>query len=79
MGWFDSDKSQGTADAYSEQQPHQAAVSHELLAGAAAYEAARAFEKHQEANGKVDSHAKAKELLAAFAGAFIDREAETRG
>src|SRR5262245_22321517 len=31
------------------------------------------------ANGHPDSHAMAKELLAGFAGAFIDREVETKG
>jgi hypothetical protein len=29
--------------------------------------------------GQPDDHAKAKELLAGFAGAFIDREVETKG
>ncbi|KAK2818395.1 hypothetical protein FQN49_007944 [Arthroderma sp. PD_2] len=78
--------------------PHKAALSHELIAGAAAYEAAKAYEnrvqengkaavflsdiREEEANnvlGKPDSHAKAKEILAGFAGAFIDRTVETKG
>ncbi|KAJ7857600.1 hypothetical protein B0H13DRAFT_1157200 [Mycena leptocephala] len=59
---------------------HRAKLSHELLAGAAAYEAAKMYEEHCEAvNGKPDSHAKAKELVAGFAGAFIDRMIETKG
>lgn len=29
--------------------------------------------------GKPESHEKAKEIMAGFAGAFIDREAETKG
>jgi len=58
---------------------HKAKFTHELLAGAASYEAAKAYEKHVEQNGKPESHEKAKELLAAFAGAFIDREVETKG
>jgi hypothetical protein len=29
--------------------------------------------------GEPDSHAKAKEILAALASAFVDREVETRG
>jgi hypothetical protein len=29
--------------------------------------------------GQPESHEKAKEILAGFAGAFIDREVETRG
>ena len=37
--------------------PHKAELSHELLAAAASYEAAKAYEKHCEENGKPDSHA----------------------
>ncbi|KAF7330550.1 hypothetical protein MVEN_02494700 [Mycena venus] len=51
----------------------------ELLAGAASFVAAREYEKHCEKNGKPQSHAEAKELLAAFAGAFIDKEVESHG
>ncbi|KAI6122197.1 hypothetical protein EDD16DRAFT_1829182 [Pisolithus croceorrhizus] len=58
---------------------HQAKLSHELIAGAAAYEAAKAYENHRAKNGEPASHAQAKELLAGFAGAFIDREVETKG
>jgi hypothetical protein len=54
-------------------------LSHELIAAAASYEAAKAYEKHCEVNGKPDSHAKAKEILAGFTGAFIDRMVETKG
>ncbi|KAH9938057.1 uncharacterized protein B0H18DRAFT_1090933 [Fomitopsis serialis] len=78
MGWFDdSDKSA----AYDEvnNAPHKAELSHELIAGAASYEAAKAYEKHVAANGKPTSHAEAKELLAGFAGAFVDRLVETKG
>ena len=42
-------------------------------------QAAREYEKHVEQNGKPASHAEAKELLAGLAGAFIDREFETKG
>ncbi|KZT66023.1 CipC protein [Daedalea quercina L-15889] len=76
MGWFD-DKS----DAYDQvnNAPHKAELSHELIAAAASYEAAKAYEKHTAANGKPPSHAEAKELLAGVAGAFVDRIAETKG
>jgi hypothetical protein len=79
MGFFSSDSDQ--AQAYDEygNTPHKATVSHELLAGAAAFEAAKAYEKHVEANGQPASHALAKELLAGFGGAFVDREVETHG
>lgn len=57
---------------------------HELLGGAAAFEAARVsvilysltiqlYEQHVAANGQPDSHATRNEILAGFAGAFIDR------
>ncbi|KAJ3893522.1 hypothetical protein GG344DRAFT_43072 [Lentinula edodes] len=42
-------------------------------------QAAKAYEKHCAENGKPDNHAKAKELLAAFSGAFVDRMVETKG
>nr|GAT60768.1 predicted protein [Mycena chlorophos] len=58
---------------------HKTDISHQLLAGAAAFVAAKEYEKHCEQNGKPQTHAEAKELLAGFAGAFIDREVETHG
>ncbi|KAG1901180.1 uncharacterized protein F5891DRAFT_1277848 [Suillus fuscotomentosus] len=58
---------------------HQAKLSHELIAAAASYEAMKAYNNHCEKNGKPVSHEKAKELLAGFAGAFIDHMAETKG
>jgi len=84
MGWFgDSNSDQGQAydqyNQYNDQPEHKAKISHELIGGAAAFEAAKAWEDHQAANGKPVSHAKAKEVLAGIAGAFIDREVETRG
>ncbi len=42
-------------------------------------QAAKAYEKHVEKNGKPDNHEKAKEIMAGFAGAFIDRMVETKG
>eukprot|EP00914_Ancora_sagittata_P006098 GHVO01012378.1.p2 GENE.GHVO01012378.1~~GHVO01012378.1.p2 ORF type:complete len:109 (+),score=19.78 GHVO01012378.1:1-327(+) len=79
MGFFSDDSDQ--AQAYNEvtQAPHKAALSHELIAAAASYEAAKAYEKHVAENGKPTSHAKAKELLAAFSGAFVDHIVETKG
>ena len=79
MGWFSEDSEQAQAYDQVINAPHKAELSHELLAAAASYEAAKAYEKHCAANGKPDSHAQAKELLAAFGGAFIDRMVETKG
>ncbi|GJE86705.1 DUF3759 domain-containing protein [Phanerochaete sordida] len=81
--WFGGDSDQAQAynqyQQYDDPQAHKAELSHELIAGAASYEAAKAYENHCERNGQPGSHAEAKELLAGFAGAFIDREAETKG
>nr|BAL02920.1 CipC-like protein [Pholiota nameko] len=79
MGWFDSDSDQSSAYDQVVNSPHKAELSHELIAAAASYEAAKAYEKHVEANGKPESHAKAKEILAGLSGAFIDRIVETKG
>ncbi|EGE00424.1 hypothetical protein TMEN_9904 [Trichophyton mentagrophytes] len=79
MGFFENFSHH--ADAHNEvtNAPHKASLSHELIAGAAAYEAAKAYENHVQKNGKPASHAKAKEILAGFAGAFTDRIIETKG
>ncbi|KAN0092742.1 Protein of unknown function (DUF3759) domain containing protein [Tylopilus felleus] len=58
---------------------HTAKFSHEVIAGAASYEAAKAYEDHVRRQGKPASHAKAIELLAGLTGAFVDRFAETKG
>ncbi|KAH9913151.1 uncharacterized protein BXZ73DRAFT_55623 [Epithele typhae] len=86
MGWFSEDSDQAQAYDQVVNAPHKAELSHELLAAAASYEvrpspssAAKAYEKHVAANGAPDSHAKAKEILAGFAGAFVDRMVETKG
>jgi hypothetical protein len=75
--------------------PYKAVLSHELIAAAASYEAARAYENHCTQSGKFPipvikatrvtcpgqpkSHAKAKELLAGISGGFVDRIVETKG
>jgi len=80
MGWFDDDHEHAQAhNQYQSAPNHEAHLSHELIAGAAAFEAAKAYNDHCEKNGKPASHAKAKEIIAGLAGAFIDREVETRG
>ncbi|KAF1346082.1 hypothetical protein BDV97DRAFT_319865 [Delphinella strobiligena] len=61
------------------QQEHQGSLSHEVIAGGASFAAFKAFEDHQRKEGKPVSHAFAKELLAGFAGAEIDKLAETKG
>ncbi|KAL8684710.1 MAG: hypothetical protein Q9224_006174 [Gallowayella concinna] len=58
---------------------NEAKFSHELIGGAAAFEGMKLFEDHQRKEGKPVSHAFAKELLAGFAGAEVDKLAETKG
>ncbi|KAH9980157.1 hypothetical protein BGW80DRAFT_1273776 [Lactifluus volemus] len=95
MTWFDS--CNDDYNNYQNAEPHQASLSHELIAGAASYEvpsppfskhlaslklllqAARAYERHRDANGAPQSHEQAKALVAGVVGAFVDREVETRG
>jgi hypothetical protein len=82
MGWFDHDSEE--ARHYQEfqntpREEHEAKFSHELIGGAAAYEAMKAYEDHEARNGQIDNHAKAKEVIAGLVGAFVDREVETKG
>jgi hypothetical protein len=81
MGFLDVFSSSQTQydDFQSSDAPHEASLSHELLGGAVAFEAAKAYEDHCARNGKPQSHALAKELFAGFAGAAVDRLVETKG
>jgi len=87
MGWFGNDlDNSNQAQQYNDYQsasqdaPNKASLSHELIGGAAAFEAAKAWENHKASqDGAPPSHALAKEILAGAAGAFIDREVETKG
>ncbi|KAJ7283573.1 hypothetical protein C8J57DRAFT_1171348 [Mycena rebaudengoi] len=86
FGWFEKLHKSDESEAYNEvvnvspeNTEHKAKLSHELIAAAAAYEAAKKYEEHVAANGKPESHAKAKELIAAFSAAFVDRMVETKG
>ncbi|KIY49218.1 CipC-like protein [Fistulina hepatica ATCC 64428] len=79
MGFFSSDSDQAAAYDQVVNAPHKAQLSHELIAAAASYEAAKAYEKHVEANGQPASHEKAKEIMAGLAGAFVDHVVETKG
>ncbi|QIX01482.1 hypothetical protein AMS68_006999 [Peltaster fructicola] len=60
-------------------QENKPELSHELLAGGASFMAMKMFEDRQRKEGKPVSHQFAKELLASFAGAEVDRLAETKG
>ncbi|KAJ7905155.1 hypothetical protein B0H13DRAFT_2334245 [Mycena leptocephala] len=80
MGWFSHDSEESNAwNTASAPETHKSKFTHELIAAAASYEAARAYEKHVEKNGKPASHDEAKALLAGFAGGFVDKLVETKG
>jgi len=80
MSWFgDNHEASRAYNIIQGTSPHKGEITHELLAGAAAYEASKAYEKHCAAHGKPTDHAKAKELIAGASGAFIDRVVETKG
>lgn len=69
-------------DAYkevTENEHNESSLSHELLAGGAAFAGFKAFEDHQRKEGKPVKHAFAKEVLAGFAAAEVDKLAETKG
>jgi hypothetical protein len=66
-------------DVYDGGEQHKAAFSHELIGGAAAFEAMKVFEDHQRKEGKTVNHSFAKEMIAGFAGAEVDKLFETKG
>jgi len=79
MGLFHHESEQAEAYNQVNNAPHQAKWYHELIAGAAAFEAAKAYNDHKAKNGQPQSHEKAKEILAGLTGAFVDRIVETKG
>ena len=77
MGFFERHEAREAYDqVYGGGRPHHE-VSHELLAGAAGFEAMRLYEHHREREGIPVHHRVAKELLTAFVAAEIDRHFDT--
>ena len=73
MGFFGRREAREAYDqVYGGGRPHHE-VSHELLAGAAGFEAMRLYEHHREREGIVEHHELGKEMLAGFAAAEIDK------
>ncbi|BFZ56522.1 hypothetical protein PYCC9005_003569 [Savitreella phatthalungensis] len=64
---------------YNGDERHEGKFSHELIAGAASFEAMKVFEDRQRREGKPVSHQFAKELLAGIAGGEADKLFETKG
>ncbi|KAK3325587.1 hypothetical protein B0H66DRAFT_599739 [Apodospora peruviana] len=82
MGFFDfGDAKKARDQVYDDDvaDEHKAKFSHELVGGAAAFEAMHLWEKEQRKEGKQVSHGVAKEALAALAAAEADKLVETKG
>ncbi|KAE8216307.1 hypothetical protein CF327_g474 [Tilletia walkeri] len=79
MGFFGSDSHEQVYNQFDGSEEHKGKLSHELIGGAAAFEAMRAYEQHEASEGKPANHALAKEILAGFAGAEVDKLFETKG
>ncbi|KAI9252988.1 hypothetical protein BDA99DRAFT_520569 [Phascolomyces articulosus] len=77
MGLFDHFSSQH--EEFNKEDKHEGSFTHELIAGAAAYQAAKAYNEHCEKEGKPQDHAMAKQLLAGLAGGVVDKLIETKG
>jgi hypothetical protein len=76
MGFFDFDQAQGAYDqVYDDNYPRHE-VTHEVLAGAAGFEAMRMWEHHREREGYEERHPLAKELIAGFAAGEVEKHFE---
>ncbi|KAI5463548.1 hypothetical protein BGZ63DRAFT_422891 [Mariannaea sp. PMI_226] len=64
---------------YDDEQRHEGHLSHEVLAGGAAFEAMKKWEDNQRDKGEVVNHSFAKEVIAGLAGAEVDKLIETKG
>ncbi|KAI9931800.1 hypothetical protein ASPWEDRAFT_180911 [Aspergillus wentii DTO 134E9] len=60
-------------------QGHEAHITHDLIGGAAGYEAVKKFNEYQAQHGKVVEHGQAKELIGGFAAAALTNLFETKG
>ncbi|KAI0805755.1 hypothetical protein GGR55DRAFT_254600 [Xylaria sp. FL0064] len=76
---FGFDESRQKRDEIYDGQPHESHLSHELIAGGAAFEAMKVFEDRQRSEGKPVNHQFAKEMLVGIAGAEVDKLFETKG
>ncbi|OCF33240.1 hypothetical protein I317_03697 [Kwoniella heveanensis CBS 569] len=84
MGLFDffNNDDSGRNEVYNidpDNENHKSKLSHELIGGAAGFEAMKAYEDRCAREGKPQSHARAKEILAGLAAAEVDKLFETKG
>ncbi|KAH6896047.1 hypothetical protein B0T10DRAFT_479357 [Thelonectria olida] len=64
---------------YDDERRHEGHLSHEVLAGGAAFEAMKLWEDRQRDSGEPVKHSFAKEIIAGLAGAEVDKLVETKG
>ncbi|KAB8201497.1 hypothetical protein BDV34DRAFT_229258 [Aspergillus parasiticus] len=80
MTWFGDDHENAQHHKeVTDTEGHKGHWSHQVIGGAAAYEAMKAYNDHEAKNGKPQSHAQAKEVAAGFAFAAAERLFETKG
>jgi len=82
MGLFDFFSLGGAQDAHAQViggGTHHGSWTHELVAGAAAFEAMKAYEDKEKREGLPVNHTFAKELVAGFAAAEADKLFESKG
>ncbi|GBB83693.1 hypothetical protein RclHR1_10390005 [Rhizophagus clarus] len=82
MGLFDSLNNSSAEDYHEKiygEKKHEGQLSHELIAGAAGFEAYKAYEKKCAKEGHPANHALAKEMMAGIAAAEVDKIFETKG
>ncbi|KAE8327015.1 hypothetical protein BDV39DRAFT_205426 [Aspergillus sergii] len=77
MVFFSDDSEQAIAWNEVNNAPDNAELTGELIAAAAAYEAAKVYENYVAAHGKPASEAQAKEILGGIVAIFVDRTVET--
>ncbi|KAK2465680.1 hypothetical protein APHAL10511_002224 [Amanita phalloides] len=75
----DDDHARAYAEYERHQSHHKAKLSHELLAAAVSYQAAKAYNEHCARNGHPNNHETATKVFAAISGAIVDRMIETKG
>jgi Protein of unknown function (DUF3759) len=76
MGFFDMSGAQDAyGQVYDDQRPRHE-ITHELLAGAAGFEAMHMYEQHREDEGITEHHELGKEMVAGFAAAEVDKHLE---
>ncbi|KAE8167514.1 hypothetical protein BDV40DRAFT_253019 [Aspergillus tamarii] len=79
MGWFSDDHENARHHQEVHSEGHKGHLSYDAIGGAAAYEAMKAYEKHQAENGKPSDHAQAKEIAAGLATAAVTHLFSTKG